>query len=40
VTIAIDLPSNHQFASAIKEEIREKIESLWDIKKVNIEFTD
>ena len=40
VTIAIDLPSNHQFASAIKEEIREKIESLWDIKRVKIEFTD
>ena len=40
VTIIVDLPSTHQFARAIVEEIREKIESLWDIKKVNIEFTE
>ena len=40
VTIVIDLPSTHQFAKAIKDEIREKIETLWDIKKVNIEFTE
>jgi nitrogen fixation NifU-like protein len=39
VDIIIDLPSNHQFAKAIVEEIKEKIETLWDIKKVNIEFT-
>jgi nitrogen fixation NifU-like protein len=40
VTIGIDLPSTHQFARAIKDEIREKIETLWDVKKVNIEFTE
>jgi nitrogen fixation protein NifU and related proteins len=38
--IVIDLPSNHQFATAIKEEITEKIEPLWDIKKLTVEFTD
>ena len=28
------------FASAIKEEIMEKIEPLWDIKGVVVEFTE
>jgi nitrogen fixation NifU-like protein len=32
--VVIDLPGNHQFAPAIKEEIDEKIEPLWDVKKV------
>jgi NifU-like protein involved in Fe-S cluster formation/metal-sulfur cluster biosynthetic enzyme len=36
--IDVDLPENHQFANSIKEEIREKIESLHDIKKVSITF--
>jgi NifU-like protein involved in Fe-S cluster formation/metal-sulfur cluster biosynthetic enzyme len=36
--IDIDLPENHQFANSIKEEIREKIETLHDIKKVSITF--
>jgi nitrogen fixation protein NifU and related proteins len=40
VDIIIDLPSNHQFAKSIIEEIKEKIETLWDIKKVNIKFTE
>jgi nitrogen fixation protein NifU and related proteins len=40
VNIDIDLPSTHQFAKAIVEEIKEKIETLWDIKKVNIKFTE
>jgi NifU-like protein involved in Fe-S cluster formation len=40
VRIVIDLPEKHQFANAIKEEALEKIESLWDIEKVIIEFTD
>jgi nitrogen fixation NifU-like protein len=39
VTIVIDLASGHQFAKAILEEIKEKIETLWDVKKVNVEFT-
>lgn len=39
VRVVVDLPSNHQFAPAIKEEILEKIEPLWDIKKVVVEYT-
>lgn len=40
VRIAIDLPPNHQFAAAIKEEIDEKIEPLWDVKEVIVDFTE
>jgi len=40
VRIVIDLPSSHQFAGSMVQEIREKIESLWDVKKVDIEFTE
>jgi len=40
VRVAIDLPKNHQFAPAIKEEIDEKIEPLWDVKEVIVDFTE
>jgi len=40
VTVTIDLPSDHPFANAIKGDIREKIESLWDVKEVNVNFTE
>jgi len=40
VRVVIDLPSNHQFASAIREEIVEKIDSLWDVKEVEVVFTE
>ncbi len=40
VLLTIDLPSNHQFANSIREEIKEKIETLWDVKGVSIEFID
>ncbi|MEL7659686.1 MAG: iron-sulfur cluster assembly scaffold protein [Acetobacterium sp. MES1] len=40
VRIVIDLPETHQFANAIKEDAIEKIESLWDIDQVIVEFTD
>ncbi|MDY0387578.1 MAG: iron-sulfur cluster assembly scaffold protein [Methanolobus sp.] len=40
VRILLDLPSNHQFAAAIKEDLIEKIESLWDVTKVNVVFTE
>ena len=40
VHIIIDLPENHQFSNAIKEDAIEKIESLWDVNKVTVEFTD
>ena len=39
VKIAIDLPGDHQFANAIREDIKEKIEPLWDIESVEIEFS-
>lgn len=38
VRVVVDLPPDHQFASAIKEEITEKIEPLWDVKEVAVEF--
>jgi len=40
VRVVIDLPPDHQFASAIKEEITEKIEPLWDVKEAVVEFTE
>jgi NifU-like protein involved in Fe-S cluster formation/metal-sulfur cluster biosynthetic enzyme len=40
VRVAIDLPSNHQFANSIREEVMEKIKPLWDVKEVVIEFTE
>jgi len=38
VRVVIDLPPDHQFSNSIKEEIKEKIEPIWDIKEVIIEF--
>jgi NifU-like protein involved in Fe-S cluster formation/metal-sulfur cluster biosynthetic enzyme len=38
IQVTVDLPSDHQFASAIKEDIIEKIEPLWDVKKVMVKF--
>jgi nitrogen fixation NifU-like protein len=40
VRVVIDLPESHQFSPAIKEEITEKIEPLWDVKKVTVEFVE
>jgi len=40
VTILVDLPSNHQFAKNIREEIAEKIETLWDVDGVVVRFKD
>jgi nitrogen fixation NifU-like protein len=39
VRVDIDLPSDHQFAANIREEIMEKIEPLWDVKEVDVEFS-
>jgi NifU-like protein involved in Fe-S cluster formation/metal-sulfur cluster biosynthetic enzyme len=39
VRVAIDLPADHQFANNIREEIVEKIEPLWDVDEVTVEFT-
>jgi nitrogen fixation NifU-like protein len=40
IEIVVDLPETHQFAAAIKEDIKEKIEPLWDVKEVHVEFLD
>ena len=40
VTVLIDLPRDHQFAHNVKDEILEKIETLWDVKDVVVEFTE
>jgi NifU-like protein involved in Fe-S cluster formation len=40
VTIEVKLPPDHQFAANIKEEIAEKIETLWDVKKVKVAFEE
>jgi len=39
VRVVIDLPADHQFASNIRDEVNEKIEPLWDVEKVVVEFT-
>jgi nitrogen fixation NifU-like protein len=40
VKVDIDLPADHQFAANIRDEVREKIEPLWDVKNVIINFTE
>ncbi|NLE74154.1 MAG: DUF59 domain-containing protein [Actinobacteria bacterium] len=38
VKVEIALPADHQFAAVVKEDIKDKIEPLWDIKDVVVEF--
>lgn len=38
VTVGLILPSDHQFANNLKDEIAERLEPLWDIKEVVVEF--
>ncbi len=38
VHIVADLPPDHQFAAVIKADIAEKIEPLWDVNEVIIDF--
>jgi NifU-like protein involved in Fe-S cluster formation len=40
VKVLVDLPQAHQFASNVKNEIRERTETLWDVKEVVVEFTE
>ncbi|MFC1935308.1 iron-sulfur cluster assembly scaffold protein [Chloroflexota bacterium] len=40
IRVVVDMPADHQFASAIKEEIMEKLEPLWDVENVVVEFTE
>lgn len=37
--IVVDLDESHQFAAVIKNDIAEKIEPLWDVERVEVEFT-
>jgi nitrogen fixation NifU-like protein len=38
VTVVINLAGDHQFANAIKEDITDKIEPLWDVDTVVVDF--
>jgi len=40
VRVLVDLPRDHQFANNIKDEVRDRIETLWDVKEVVVEFTE
>jgi len=40
VRVVIDLPADHQFAATIREDIKEKVAPLWDVKQVVVEFTE
>nr|MBC8450178.1 DUF59 domain-containing protein [Chloroflexota bacterium] len=40
VRVVLHLPADHQFANAIREDIREKIEPLWDVNELIVEFTE
>jgi len=39
IRVVVDLPEDHQFAASIKEEAKERLENLWDVKQVIIEFS-
>ena len=38
IRVVVDLPEDHQFAATIKEEAKERLENLWDVKEVIIDF--
>ena len=38
VKIFIDLPQGHQFANNIEEEVKERLEALWDVEKIEVVF--
>ncbi len=40
VRVVLDLPADHQFAAAIREDIVDKLEARWDVEKVVVEFTE
>ena len=40
VRVEVYLPSDHQFAANIREEIVEKIEPLWDVDEVTVVFDE
>ena len=38
ITVEVDLEEDHQFASAVKEDIKEKLEPRWDVESVEVVF--
>ena len=40
VRVVVELPEDHQFAANIREEIAEKIEPLWDVEQLVVEFVE
>ncbi len=38
VRVTIDMPADHLFANNIRDEIMEKLGTLWDIQRVEVEF--
>lgn len=38
VRVELNLPRDYQFASALEEEIRERLEPLWDVREVEVPF--
>ena len=38
ISVMMDVPRDHQFANNIEEEVKERLEHLWDIKKVEVVF--
>ncbi len=40
ITVWVDLSRDHQFANNIEQEIRERLEPLWDVAEVRVIFND
>ncbi len=40
ITVTVDLAEDHQFASAVKEDIKEKLEPRWDIEEVVVKYRE
>jgi nitrogen fixation NifU-like protein len=40
IRIVVDLPSDHQFAANIREDVSDKLGHIWDIEEVKVEFTE
>lgn len=40
ITVTVDLAENHQFATAVKEDIKEKLEPRWDIEEVIVKYRE
>jgi NifU-like protein involved in Fe-S cluster formation/metal-sulfur cluster biosynthetic enzyme len=40
IEVRVNLNNDHQFAGSVREEIKERLEPLWDIKQVNVVFNN